>query len=172
MVAKKAAAKKTEAIQKMDTSILTDAFHLGTQLFKTIATALSSKLEPETVYAIHSQLEAWSKVAENLHDNTKERLTKWVEEHGKETTEKGSMMARLPDGTELGIRPWRTTLDPKKFETMLRAKGLEPSEHMGKKVTYEVDPDLVISAVGKELITPDEVENCKYKLTWVLVKPK
>src|SRR5690349_18732411 len=128
--------KKAETkIAKAESNPLAQVMDLGSQLFKSVAAQLSAKLAPEALYTIHGSLDEWEKIAKNLKENAKNRLVEWVQKHGKETTDKGSMVARLPNGTEVGIRPWRTTLDPKKFETMLRAKGLEPNEHMGKKVT-------------------------------------
>lgn len=62
------------------------------------------------------------------------------------------------------IRPWRTTLEDKKVEALLRSKDISPQKFMATVVSYKVDDEMKL--IGP--LTKDEVETCRYETKWVL----
>lgn len=75
-------------------------------------------------------------------------------------------------GWELSARPRKTGLDAKKLEALLRAKGIDPTNYMTTKVSYEVDPARVplLTADGK--LSQAELDTCVPPTEYNLMRPK
>lgn len=73
---------------------------------------------------------------------------------------------------ELSARPRKTGLDAKKLESLLRAKGIDPTAYMTTKVTYEVDPTRTELLTRDNRLTQAELDTCVPPLEYNLMRPK
>ena len=128
---------------------------------------VSLGLKPAAMARVYDELGQFASAVDDTRTLIKAKLTEVVQKEGTKTTEKGSMQATL-GGWLLEIRPHRTGLDAKKVEGLLRAKNLGPSEYMDTKITYVVNEEKLARAG----FTPEEMERCKYDLTWAFQAPK
>jgi len=73
---------------------------------------------------------------------------------------------------ELSARPRKTGLDAKKLEAVLRAKGIDPTNYMTTKVTYEVDPTRAPLLIADGKLTQAELDTCVPPIEYNLMRPK
>lgn len=73
---------------------------------------------------------------------------------------------------ELSARPRKTGLDAKKLEALIRAKGIDPTNYMTTKVTYEVDPARTELLIADGKLTQAELDTCVPPIEYNLMRPK
>lgn len=137
----------------------------------TLADRLGGKLTVPQASDILTELNTLSAVVESLAKVAKEKLKLVVLQDGEVATDAGTRRLER-DGWRLEVRPYRTGLDSRKVEKLLRAKQAPLDKYMNTKVTYEVDSDKLLSAVEAGVFTQDELNTCKYDENWVLQSPK
>lgn len=167
-------AAKTKALAKRQVTMpaITEASSkLGDSALRAVADLLSMDLTPGAIGAIHAQLGAWEKNIKDLQSNTKQRLVALLKDKGQVVTNKGSREL-LVDGYRIRCKPYRSGVDPKKLEALVRAKGLDPEQIMQQVITYDLDPVKLGIAVEKKLISSDEAATCVYDESWTLETPK
>lgn len=129
--------------------------------------ALSAEPKIDTVVAIQAALKSWTKRMEDVEKISKGMLIEHLKAHGKATTEKGSLSAHI-SGYQVEARPWRTGLEAKKVEALLRAKELSVDTFMDKDIKYLVNETRLASAVDQGYLTNDELDTCRYELSYAL----
>ena len=124
------------------------------------AVALSN-LQPEQVPAALDMARQMKNLSEEVHDKLRDRLLAGVKLNGVKVTEKGSLQDNV-GGFKVTAIPTRTGTDPKKLETMLRAKGLDPLLCMDAEITHKFNPTKTIGAVVLGKISQADWDSCKY----------
>src|SRR4051812_48931397 len=123
-----------ELVKRSD---LLSAFRATEASFRLLSQAVSGLTVP-TAVDLYLKVKEFEKVVEAYKELATEKLLGYTTSAGSQVTEKGTIEARVGDFT-LRAQPWRTTLDPKKVEKLLRAKGKDPATYMNTKITYEAD---------------------------------
>lgn len=131
-----------------------------TLALRNFAQALST-LSDEQVPAALEMARELGKLSDETGEALKQRALLYLNVHGQQVTDKGSRQARV-DGFLLKAIPTRTGLDPKKVETLLRRKGMEPSAHMRSTIKYEVDAERMDKLVMDGKLSTQDVEACRY----------
>lgn len=142
-----------------------------------LAEAVNLAVTPAAVFASHVVVKRVESAVEGLVNVSRQKTVNEVAAHGqvREEGKLGKVLnAVLPDGryVEQRIQPVSTKPQAKSVEALLRAKGLDPKEHMTMTVSFSVDDYKldVLKASGQ--ITPDEYEATKPPLVWNLAAPK
>lgn len=137
-----------------------------------LATILSQEnLPPDALAAVMSiARQAKDVIEDGIEKVAKIRLIEVIKRHGKATTDKGSMGFNV-GGWHLGMQPYRTGVDPKKLEGMLRAKGIDPAKWMVQTISYSLNADKVTQLQDKKILTVEELDNCKYNESWTVKTP-
>lgn len=159
------------ALQKIQAAPLSVRFVQASDAVEQIAGLLSTDLRPDQLASAQQQIKELTTALVVCEENVKKRLVAIALEEGTEATEKGTKRV-TKDGWTWGVRPWRNTLDDKKVEALLRAKGLSVDTWMDKKVTYAANEDRLKDAVAKKKLTADEMETCRWDYKPVLETPK
>lgn len=97
----------------------------------------------------------------------RDRLLLYLNVHGRTVTEKGSKEAVIGDSV-VRAQPQRTGLDPKALEKTLRAKGMQPADHMQSTVTYKVDPLKAQLLVAKGQLTEQDIKASSYPAAYTI----
>lgn len=137
--------------------------------FKTLAVAMTTAdlSKPEVVADTLSLVREAKSIVESYDKTVKARVEEILKERGEVVTDKGSR--RLG---RLFMKPYRTGIDPKKFEALLRAKDLSPSKYMDQRVVYDFNNGKAVDAVKAKKISQEELDSCKYDESWVVETPK
>lgn len=107
----------------------------------------------------------------DIKGEVRNRIQLFVREFGSKKTEKGTMIA-ASGGFVFEIQPARTGIDSKKLEALLRAKGQDASMCMDAKVSYVANDGKLADAVRRGLLTSEEVETCRYDLSYRVMEPR
>lgn len=124
------------------------------------ATALSN-LQPEQVPAALDMARQMKNLSEEVHDKLRDKLLEGVKKNGVKVTEKGSLQDNVGGFKVIAI-PTRTGVDPKKFESMLRARQIDPTAHMDSTVALKFNQSKADKAVGAGVISQADLDSCKY----------
>lgn len=139
--------------------------HLQAAL-QSFASALSS-LTNEQVPAALEIARDLGKLAEETEAALKTRALLYLNMHGHQVTDKGSVQAEV-GGFRLTAIPTRTGYDPKKLEAVLRRRGLTPEAGMNVTVTYKVDEAKVAGLFAAGKLTEHDLEASKYDKSYRL----
>lgn len=126
---------------------------------------------PPEVTAVMVQLKTWTKAIKDISDVARALLIAHLQKEGKQTTEKGSLGLEV-GGFKLEARPTRTGYDAQKVEALLRAKELSLDTYMDKDIRYVLNETRLESAVVAGVLSKDEVETCRYEVSYALQTPK
>lgn len=138
-----------------------------TSALQTLADELSGTPSVETIVAIQGAVKAWTKRLEDTEKISKGMLIEYLKANGQQTTDKGSLGVTVA-GFSIEARPHRTGLDAKKVEALLRAKELSVDALMDKDIRYMVNESRLQLAITEGVLTADELETCKYELSYAL----
>ena len=100
-----------------------------------------------------------------LEPAAKKLLVELVKAQGHEVEGAQGLEATL-DGWRLPIRPYRTGLDAKKVESLLRAKKKDPSEWMTEVKSYILTDADKMSLSG--VLNKAELMACEYEESWTV----
>lgn len=149
---------------------LVDVEHELDIALKRLALSISTitdEQQPEALTVVRS----FGRVIEDTEAVLKQRIVEWLKTNGTQTTEKGTLQARVA-GYVMEIQPTRTGMDGKKLEALLRAKGLDPSLGMDAKVSYTPNEGKLADAVRVGKLSEDELATCQYDTSYRLITPK
>lgn len=138
---------------------------------KALADHLSQDLTTFQLVNAYEVVKDMGDVVSDLSSNARDRMLKRIEQEGVVVTEKGTMRLEV-DGKFIEARPMKTGFDPKKIEGLLRAKGAEVTSAMDAKVTYVINERKLQQTVAGGLITPDELETCRFTPSYAVQRPK
>jgi hypothetical protein len=151
-------------VQKTDESI--------SRALADVAQLLSNPLPPPVLGGVMRALrQAKSNIEKGLEPIAKQRLIAMVKEQGTAVTDKGTMEA-IVEGWRFRMKPYRTGIDPKKLEKLIRAKGLNPDNYMSKVISYSFDETGANKLVDTKKMTADELESCHYEESWTVETPE
>lgn len=156
---KKAALAPVDAVEGADASV--------SHALQLLADALSDNPSIETVTLVEMAVKNWTKRLEDTEKVSKSLLIDHLKQHGKQTTDKGSLSLNV-NGYIVEARPWRTGLDSKKVESLLRAKELSVDEFMDKEVRYLVNESRLELGIVQGIFTKEELDTCKWELSYAL----
>lgn len=122
------------------------------------ATALSN-LQPEQIPAALDMAKQMQKLSDEVYNKLRDELLKGVKQNGAVVTAKGSMQNAV-GGFKVTAIPTRTGTDAKKFESMLRAKKIEPSAYMDAVLTLKFNATKAEQAVAAGVISGADLESC------------
>ena len=139
-----------------------------------LSQVLSETNLPDNVMGLAwGKVKEWAKAMETIEDIAKKKMASAVQARGvKDPDTKGTMRLEVGDGMVVPIRPWRTGIDDKKLEAMLRAKGLDPERGMDTVVTYKKNDTKLGTLIGEKVITSDELAQCEYEFKAVVLAPE
>jgi len=141
------------------------------QDLKDLAIAMSGELDAHRATEALLLVRETDKILKNYDKVVKARVQELLLSEGEVVTDKGSRGMTV-NGWSLFMKPTRTGVDPKKFEAMLRAKGLDPENFMDTSIVYSFNEQKALDAVAKKRITQEELASCKYDLSWTVETPK
>lgn len=101
------------------------------------------------------------KMADGVSDNLTERAKLYLNVHGKQATEKGTLEAQV-GGYLVRAIPTRTGLDSKKVEKLLRARNIDVVAGMDPETKWKVNSDKIQRMVGAGLLTESDVAALRY----------
>lgn len=127
---------------------------------QTFAQTLNT-IQPDDIPAALQIVRKLEELGEELGDRFRNQLIERLKESGEKVTDKGSLRMEIGDRTVQAI-PTRTGLDPKKVETALRRKGLDPSAYMDTTLTFKVNEAKLMAAE----FSLDELKQCAYTLAY------
>lgn len=130
-----------------------------------------TKLAIEKVPGTLSLVKSWKDALDVCEEQLKSRLLDLIATDGNVKTEKGSKEL-VVNGYKLTSRPWRTGIDAKKLETMLRARGLNVAKYMDAQVSYGVNESKLDLLLAEGGVDADELKTCEYPVKMVLMAPK
>ena len=162
-------AEKLATVPKFDLS-LHQARGVISEFLKDLS-SLVAKASPAELTETFIHLKAWEEALEDIGSVARGMLLKILETGGTVTTDKGSMSMQIGE-YRIQARPWRTGFDPKKVEALIRAKGKIPGDFLDQEIKYVVSLVRLENAVTMKELTRDELETCKYPLSWALQAPK
>lgn len=106
----------------------------------------------------------------------KKILIQYLERHGTKIpdleVERYHALEIEQDGIRMSATPFRKTIDPKKVEALLRAKGFKPENHMDSVITLKFNNAKIQMLIGNGDITKDELENCRHDFAWKVTRPR
>lgn len=158
-------------IVKSSENPLSITVHASKLLFNALAEVLSRPLSPVETAAVFDTINAYVGVIEDLHKAARERTLQVILENGNPTSEKGAVRAIVGDW-ELSAIPQKTSLEDGKVEALLRAKGLDPHEHMDTEVKYRTNTGKLDRLVGAGQLTQGEIDACRPTLKYRVNSPK
>lgn len=139
--------------------------------FAGLAEMLSAEVVPAPVLAgVMYVLRDAKKVEGSLEELAKGRIVSLLKEQGTVKSDKGARELAV-NGWKLSMKPYRTGIDPKKLEALLRAKKLEPASFMDTAITYSVNEQKLGVLVAHKHLTSDELETCNYTESWTVDTP-
>lgn len=109
-------------------------------------------------------------VLEEIKESLRKRLIAAAVNLGQVTSEKGTRRT-ISGSYTIEIRPFRTGFDAKKVEAMLRARDLDPLEHMDAKVQFSVNEERLKKLSADCTVSQEQIDGCKYDTTWALQRP-
>jgi hypothetical protein len=110
-------------------------------------------------------------VKQGIEPHAKAALVGMLKDRGQQVGE-GNARALQLGGWEVKMRPYRTGFDPKKLEALLRAMGKNPESFMRTDLTYSIDEGGIKRLIDHKVLTPDELETCRYAESWTLETPE
>lgn len=128
-------------------------------------------LAPETLASCMAVIRDANKaLTDGLEKQAKVRMIALLKEKGSKKTDKGSLELEA-GGWSIVMQPYRTGLDPKKLEGVLRAKGIDPAKWMTQTISYAVNTDKARQLLDKKILSADDVENCQFNESWTVKTP-
>lgn len=112
--------------------------------------------------SIHATVASLVSALDDIKKALRNRMLEAIVARGKTITDKGTKVLKV-EGWELEARPQRTGVDAAKLESLLRARGADPTCHMQSTISYKVDDAKLQAAVAAGVISAEEVESCKYE---------
>lgn len=124
-------------------------------------TAGLTKLTKEEAPQVYQMAEQVKKLGEEVKDRARDLL---VDEalSGEKVTDKGTMQTTL-GGSVVRAIPLKTGTDPTKLEQLLRAKGVDPGVAMDATISYKLNQEKLLVAVGAGVLTSAELAKCAYE---------
>lgn len=136
-----------------------------------VARALSQKqVSPQYLSEALAFLKDTSSAVEDLERAAKAHIERLLLEKGEQSTEKGSRVLEQ-DGLKFSMKPWRTGVDGKQLEKLIRAKDLDPAHYMDTKISYNVSELGIAKLISSKKMTRAEVDSCEYEPKWVVAQP-
>ena len=132
-----------------------------------LAAALSKPMEPDVLIEMHETILDFEKSLESFEKPMRERILHLTLSEGKKVTDKGTYELRIGPFVQR-VQPSRTGTDPKKFEALLRAKGLNPGDHMTQEVVLKLGPGQAESTLATGVLTQEELDSCKYDMSYTV----
>lgn len=117
------------------------------------------------------QLYELADLVDELKGAAKQRITERLQSEGKKVTEKGTLRLSDDSGWTFEARPTNTGFDPKRVESLVRAKGLDPRQYMQTVLTFKIDTDGMSRLQKDGHATEDELETCRYPLSYTVMRP-
>lgn len=124
--------------------------------------AALGRLTDEQVPAALDVVRQLVDLSDEFKNTVRTRAIQLLQAAGTKVTDKGSLQV-LIGGYKLTAIPTRTGLDPKKLETVLRRRGLDPTAGMNPTVTYKVDQQKVDKLVAEGKLTQGDLEAATYE---------
>lgn len=144
----------------------------GQFVFSRLAKMVTADLAPAPAGGLLKLVRGWTKVLEDAESALKQRLIALLKEGG-QPTEGTTAYTLEQDGVRISMHRTRTGFDPKRVEAILRAKGRQPSDYMDATITYKVNEEKLMLAVGQGYLTVEELEaTCRYPESWTLKTPE
>jgi hypothetical protein len=135
-----------------------------------LAERLSGELTPIILTETYELIQTYEKALGKISEIAKKNLKAFVETNG--LVEEGSKQKVATIGEyQVTCRPVRTTFDPKRVEALLRAKNMNVEKGMDREISYTVNESKLQSLITTKKMTADEVESCRYPLTYSLQPP-
>ncbi len=147
---------KTQVIAQMDTALVNMAGLLS-----------NAAQTPLEMALLHDQLKAYEKDFAALKEMVRVRAIDFVLQKGHAVPDTKSKEAEV-DGQVIRIQPHKTTTDPKKYEGLMRAKGLTLERGADQVITYKPNEHKLDGLVDAGALTKEERESARYEVTWVL----
>lgn len=130
----------------------------------------------------YARVRDYAKTAkENIIDPLEDRARQFVVDvllsKGKKILKDGTIAGREPlqieeAGYVVRMRPYRNTFDDKKYEPMMREKGLDPELGASKLIIFKPSAQKINALVEKGVLTAEEREAMRHKLTWTVERPR
>lgn len=170
---KKKKEKEVVALSKVEKQqVLARASEVGEEILKGFAALLSTDLQPNELAEVLSSIRHLSKGLSNgVEPIAKKRLVTFLKETGDVITDKGTKEAII-GGWKIRMKPYRSGIDAKKLEALIRAKGRDPANYMTTEVSFSVSDLGLQKLQEKGIATEDELETCKYDESWTLETPE
>jgi hypothetical protein len=108
------------------------------------------------------------RLAGGLEENTerlRERALLYLNVHGQQVTEKGTVEAKV-GGYTLRAVPMRNGVDPRKLEAALRAKKLNPADWMIPTITFKLDQFRLSKLMVAGHLTEEDLKAIQYDKTY------
>jgi hypothetical protein len=125
---------------------------------------------PAQAAEAYDALKDTEKLVESIVQVAKSKMEELVRAKGRPVEgTKGTIRA-----PEMGyeIRPTRTGFDAKKVEARFRAKQVDVNKYMDPVVSYIINEGKLLSAAADGVLTKDELESCRYDVSFSVVKSK
>ncbi len=134
-----------------------------------IANLIGGAIDPEILPLIQDYVNKTTKIAGAIQDNVKQKVKAYVVKHGQALGENGSLQTMI-GGFRMALHRTGGGYDEAKVKALILGK---PKFVQGKKVerdlesfcqaevTYRVDYDKVQQLIGKNILTQEELEECR-----------
>lgn len=156
---------------KPDALALPDAFRA---LAEHVKDALVSK-EPAKLAEAHRILDALDDKLKRMSGMVKTELKLHIQAHGTPVGDKGSKELEVA-GYKYPLRSMVAagTLDDRKVEAKLRAKGISVESGMNATVSYRANREKLrlLSGEGRGVWTPQDFKDCEVDQKWALYPPE
>lgn len=129
---------------------------------RALAELLSGNLTEREASRVLESLKVLEKDVEALGKAARDHALGHILDKGVEVPgTKGTLEVDLNDGTYLRGTLMKNGLDDKKFEALLRAKGLSPAQWMQADIKYKVDYVKLDALQASGQVTFEEAQTCK-----------
>lgn len=129
---------------------------------RALAEILSKSLTPVEATQVLEKLKGLEKDVEALGKAARDHALGHILDKGVQVDgTKGTLEVDLGDGTYLRGTLMKSGLDDKKFESLLRAKGLSPAQYMDADIKYKVNYVKVDELQANNIVTFEEAQTCK-----------
>lgn len=163
-----AVAKKPDSIQKLSVKALGEGFN---DLLKKLADYMSQPLSVAQKVNLYGLTKRMEDEVEAAVKQSRQWAMELVLTKGEQTTDKGTKRLVI-NGLMVEAQPMKTGYDDKKVQAMLLSKNMALESGMNQVVSYTVNDDKLAMLITKQLITEDELENCRADMSYRLMRPK
>lgn len=160
----------TDLVKHQEAAIVEAASKIDTALIEMASVLSVGTLAPETLTKVIQTVKTYEKAIEKLTEVYKARYLNHLKEKGV-AGETGTLTARV------GAYTWEARVqsnkyDEKRIEALVRAKGMEPEDHMDAHITYKVNEAKLDKAIERGLLKREDVEACRAERRYAVQQPK